>query len=173
MQVRDKDTPVRDLGTDLKQCVEFAREHDVVLIVNDRCDLALIAGAAGVHLGQHDIPPCAARLLLGRDRIVGYSTHNLQQVEESESEDADYIGFGPVFASPTKPGENPQTGLEGLRRACAGSSKPVVAIGGIGLNEVREVLEAGAASAALISALMIPEEIASRMEVFLRATETI
>ena len=167
VQIRDKSTPLGDLLPDLRKCAEFARERGVVLIVNDRCDLALCCGADGVHLGQDDLPPSAARPLLGRGRIIGFSTHNSRQVKAAALGQADYLGFGPVFDTATKASRWPATGIEGLRRACAAVPRPVVAIGGIGPGRIREVLGAGAASAAVVSAVMSGGRIAWRMEALL------
>ncbi len=172
VQIRDKETPTGDLLRDLRRCVEFATEHGVLLLVNDRCDLVLCTGADGVHLGQEDLPPAAARRLLGDARVVGYSTHSLAQARAAASLPVQYIGFGPIYESATKPGTNPVTGLRLLRRVCAASDKPVVAIGGIGLQQVREVLDCGACSVAVISALMGAASISRQMEKFIRATGT-
>jgi len=167
VQLRDKNTPLPELLPDLRRCVEFAAGKGVLLIVNDRCDLALSAGAAGVHLGQEDLPPEAARAILGSRKIIGFSAHSLAQVRNSRSLPIQYIGFGPVYATSTKPDAEAAVGLRALARACRESSVPVAAIGGIGLERVREVLQAGAASVAVISALMQAEDIARQMERFL------
>lgn len=163
-QIRDKQTPVRDLLQDLLRCVEFAEKHSVSLIVDDRCDLALSSGASGVHLGQGDLPPEAARTLLGVKSVIGYSTHSIKQVRLSLNLPVDYIGFGPVYATSTRQNPSPVVGLTALRRACRETTRPVVAIGGIGLEQIPEVLEAGAASAAIIFALMTAPNLARRME---------
>jgi len=171
VQIRDKSTPARHLLRDLTRCAEFAAAKGVTLIVDDRCDLVLSCGATGVHLGQHDLPPEAARKILGNDRIVGLSTHSLSQVRASNSRPVQYIGFGPVYKTSTKENALP-TGLRQLATACRASSRPVVAIGGIGPGQIREVLCAGAASAAVISALMSAKDLARRMEFLLKkATE--
>jgi thiamine-phosphate pyrophosphorylase len=167
VQIRDKSTPLKELLPDLRKCVEFARKKRVVLIVNDRCDLVLSAGAMGVHLGQQDLPPAAARAILGSRHIVGLSTHSLAQVRQSSDLPLQYIGFGPVFGTSTKENASPVAGLRRLANACKVSSLPVVAIGGIGLDQVRPVLESGAASAAVISALMGAKDLALQMERFL------
>ena len=167
VQVRDKETPARELLLDLRRCVEFADKHGVLIVVNDRCDLALSSGADGVHLGQEDLPPAAARTILGSKKIIGYSTHNLAQVKGSSSMPVSYIGVGPIFGTSTKPSANPTLGVLELDRACRQSSKPVVAIGGIHLSQIPAVLAAGAASAAVISDLMQAQHLARRMEALL------
>ncbi len=168
VQIRDKETPVRELLPDLQRCVEFAQRHGVLLIINDRCDLALSCGASGVHLGQEDLHPGSARELLGRRSVIGYSTHSIKQLRQACSLPVDYIGFGPVRTTTTKQDLSPVVGLEGLRLACRESTKPVVAIGGIGMELIPAVLEAGAASAAVISALMRCPDLARGMEQLLK-----
>lgn len=169
IQIRDKESPVRELLNDIRRCVEIAAGFGVQIIVNDRCDLALLGGAAGVHLGQDDLPPGAARAVLGRDAVLGLSTHTPAQVRQSNHLPVQYIGFGPIFATSTKPGHSPVVGLAALRQACRQSIRPVVAIGGITLEQIPRVLEAGAASAAVISTLLQSRNIARRMEQLLKA----
>jgi thiamine-phosphate pyrophosphorylase len=171
VQIRDKATPAAELLSDMRRCAEFASKHGVMLLINDRCDLALSCDACGVHLGQEDLPPDAARAILGRAKVIGYSTHTPAQVRRAIRLPVDYIGFGPVFATSTKEKPSAVVGLDGLRGACRLSSKPVVAIGGIGLEQVRDVMEAGASAVAVISALMKAPDLARRMEQFLRAAE--
>jgi len=169
VQIRDKITPLRELYRDLRRCSEFASENGIDLIINDRCDLALSCGATGLHLGQEDLPPDAARTILGNKCIIGLSAHSLAQVRASLQRPVQYIGFGPVYPTSTKKDAAPTVGLRGLKSACRLSSLPVVAIGGIGLGQVREILDAGAASAAVISALMGAKDIAREMNRFLEA----
>ena len=169
IQVRDKEAPARELLEDLRRSVELARRHGALLVVNDRPDLALLSGAAGVHVGAGDLPPEAARRVLGKRRIVGLSTHGLAEVRASARAPVDYIGFGPIYATSTKQGAGAAKGLAALRRAAAASRKPVVAIGGITLETVPAVLRAGAASAAVISALMRAPDLARAMAAFLEA----
>jgi thiamine-phosphate pyrophosphorylase len=169
IQIRDKHTPARALLDDLCRCVELAARSGVCIMVNDRCDLALLSRAAGVHVGRDDIPPAAARRLLGRKAVIGFSNHSLAQIGKSNGLDIQYIGFGPIFATSTKPDAAPAVGLEGLRAACRRSSFPVVAIGGIQLEHIRRILDAGAASAAVISTLMTAPSLARRMEQLLKA----
>jgi thiamine-phosphate pyrophosphorylase len=143
----------------------------MTLVLDDRCDLVLAAGFGGVHLGQEDLPPTEARTLLGVRRIIGYSTHSLAQVRRSRSLPVQYIGFGPVFPTATKADADPTVGLKKLAQACRAATVPVVAIGGIGLEEVRPALETGAASVAVISAILTARNIARQMERFLQAAE--
>jgi thiamine-phosphate pyrophosphorylase len=171
VQIRDKETPLRELLADLRRCVEFAERKGVLLIVNNRCDLALSCGAPGVHLGQEDLPVEAARALLGFRKILGLSIVSIPQLRRSLRLPVEYFGFGPIFSTATKPNAAPAVGLDNLRRACRLSPKPIVAIGGIGLAQIPEVLGAGAASAAVISGLMCARSIAREMEAFLRQAE--
>lgn len=167
VQIRDKITPVHELLRDLQQCVEFAQKKGVALIINDRCDLVLSSSAMGVHLGQEDLPPGAARAVLGEGKIIGFSTHSIDQVQKSAGLPIQYIGFGPIFATATKDSAHPAVGLQRLARACEISALPVVAIGGIEIDQVPEILKAGASSVAVISSLMRAENLAFRMQQFL------
>jgi len=168
VQIRDKRTPAVELLPDLRRCVEFAARRGVVLILNDRCDLVMSTGAHGVHLGQEDLEPGAARDLLGSEKIIGFSTHTLPQLRQGTGLPIHYLGFGPIYPTSTKHNAAEVVGVRKLRRACGLSRKPVVAIGGIGRRQVREVLEAGACSAAVISSLMQAENLALEMELFLK-----
>jgi thiamine-phosphate pyrophosphorylase len=128
------------------------------LILNDRPDLALLANFDGVHVGRHDLSPEDTRRILGPNRIVGVSTHTEAQVRAADLTSADYIAIGPVFSTSTKPDAEPVIGLEGVRRARALTAKPLVAIGGITRANARSVIDAGADSVAVISALLSPTE---------------
>ena len=169
VQIRDKDTPPRDLLRDLQKCREYAEAHGMSLILDDRSDLVLAADLAGVHLGLEDIPPESARFILGEKRIIGFSTHTHAQVKLSRDLPIDYIGFGPVYSTTTKTNAGRASGLEKLTLASRTATVPVVAIGGIGLAELPLVLAAGASSAAVISAIMAAESIAGQTELFIRA----
>jgi thiamine-phosphate pyrophosphorylase len=173
IQIRDKETPLGELLNDLRRCVEYAARFDVPIIVNDRCDLALVSGASGVHLGQDDLPPVAARAVMGRNRILGFSTHSLAQIRQGNRLPVHYVGFGPIFDTATKTNHSPVVGLDKLRQACRQSAHPVVAIGGIDLVHLHAVLETGAASAAIVSGLMKATNLARRMEQFLKAAESV
>jgi len=123
------------------------------MILNDRADLALLARWDGVHMGQGDLLPGDARRVVGLERWVGVSTHNDEQVRLADLSCADYIAVGPVFATGTKLDAEPVIGLDGVCRARALTSKPIVAIGGITRQNARSVIDAGADSIALISGL--------------------
>jgi thiamine-phosphate pyrophosphorylase len=132
---------------------EFAGSG-AALVLNDRADLALLAGFDGVHVGQRDLEPDDARRVVGASRTVGLSTHTGAQVRAADASCADYIAIGPVFATTTKADAEPVAGLEGVRRARALTTKALVAIGGITRANARSAIEAGADSVAVISGLL-------------------
>jgi thiamine-phosphate pyrophosphorylase len=136
----------------------FAGAAECRLILNDRADLAVLASWDGVHVGQGDLAPEDARLVVGAGRWVGVSTHTDEQVRVANLSDADYVAVGPVFATGTKLDAEPVIGLEGVRRARALTAKPLVAIGGITRANAQSVIEAGADSVAVISALIVEGE---------------
>jgi thiamine-phosphate pyrophosphorylase len=121
--------------------------------MNDSPELAVRAEFDGVHIGQQDATPAEARAIVGPDRIVGVSTHSRAQLEDAARQPVDYIAIGPVFATATKENPDPVVGLDGVREARALTNKPLVAIGGITLENASAVLDAGADSVAVISAL--------------------
>lgn len=123
------------------------------LIMNDHPELAVRAEFDGVHVGQTDVSPAEARRMVGPDRMVGVSTHSRAQMEAADKMPVDYIAFGPVFATASKLNPDPVVGLDGVREARSLTSKPLVAIGGITLENARAVLDAGADSVAVISAM--------------------
>jgi thiamine-phosphate pyrophosphorylase len=128
------------------------------MILNDRADLVVLAGWDGVHVGQGDLSPEDARRVVGADRWVGVSTHTDEQVRVAAVSSADYVAVGPVFATGTKLDAEPMIGIEGVRRARALTSKPLVAIGGITRENARSVIDAGADSVAVISGLLVEGE---------------
>jgi len=153
LQYRDKvGTPNEVLGAAKEIAAEFAG-RDCLLIMNDRADLALLAGW-GVHVGHEDLSPNDARKVLGAGQMIGVSTHNDSQVMVADASVADYVAIGPVFATATKADTEPVVGLEGVRRARALTTKPLVAIGGITLENAQSVIDAGADSVAVIGGLV-------------------
>jgi len=153
IQLRDKAASPRELLPQALEVAEVCRRFQAAFIVNDRLDLALAAGADGVHLGQEDLPPGAARRLL-QGRLLGVSTHSLEQAIAAEGEGADYIGVGPVFPTATKETGYRPLGLEGLRMIRECVKIPILAIGGITEANAAEVIAAGADGVAVISAVM-------------------
>ena len=153
------------LGT-VRAVVAAVRPAGARVIVNDRADIAAMAGADGVHVGQQDLPPDAARRIAGETAIVGLSTHTPEQVDEALAGDADYVAVGPVFSTATKDTGYEARGLD-LVRYAAGRGKPVVAIGGITLANAPSVLEAGASSVAIISDLLSDADVTTRIRQFL------
>lgn len=155
IQLREKQLPALHLYEHAQVAVATARKTGTQLIINDRVDIALAIGAHGVHLGQDDLPPEAARKLLGNEAVIGYSTHNVEQAQLALSLPIDYIAIGPIFATSSKSDTSPTLGLAGLTavRQVVGNF-PLVAIGGISHANAREVIEAGADSVAVISALL-------------------
>ena len=153
IQLREKHASSREF---LRLARELRRilPEDVRLILNDRADLAVAAGADGVHVGQDDLPPDAARKIIGAQRVLGVSTHNPEQIKLADQYPADYIAIGPVFATASKDNPDPVIGLEGVSRARLLTKKPLVAIGGITLENCRSVIDAGADSVAVISDLL-------------------
>lgn len=155
IQLREKWASPKDFYEQAKESLEIARKSNVKIIINDRVDIALALKADGVHLGQDDLSPEYARKILGDKAIIGFSTHNLKQAIEAVKFPIDYLAIGPVFATKTK--ENPDNiiGIESIKniREAIGDF-PLVAIGGINLDNFREVLDAGANSAAIISDLV-------------------
>jgi thiamine-phosphate pyrophosphorylase len=134
--------------------VAAARALGGVLVVNDRPDVAVLAGADGVHLGQEDLSPRDARRALAAGALVGLSTHDDLQVEAAAGEPVDYVAIGPVFPTGTKADARPAVGLEGVRSARARTRLPLVAIGGITAENGRAVIDAGADGIAVLSALL-------------------
>jgi thiamine-phosphate pyrophosphorylase len=124
------------------------------LFVNDRCDVALAAGADGVHLGQQDLPIREARALLGPGMMIGISTHNMAQALEAEALGANYIGFGPIFPTRSKAHPEPVVGIEGLREVRSRVRLPIVAIGGITAANIGAVAHAGSEAPAVLSAVL-------------------
>jgi thiamine-phosphate pyrophosphorylase len=128
---------------------------DVKLIMNDRADLCLAAQYDGLHVGQDDMSPEAARRIIGPASWLGVSTHNPEQLAEADETSADYLAIGPVFATTSKTNPDPVVGLEGIRRARELTRKPLVAIGGITRANARSVIDAGADAVAVISDLLL------------------
>jgi thiamine-phosphate pyrophosphorylase len=150
--------------------VRAAKPYAASIIVNDRADLALLAGAAGVHLGQEDLPPAAARRLLGPDAVIGYSTHTVAQIEAAAGEPVSYVAVGPVFGTATKETGYEAVGLALVAEAARRSrGRPVVAIGGVTLERAPAVIAAGASAVAVITDLLTGGDPRARVAAYVRA----
>ena len=167
VQVRHKAAASGALAAEVYEVLHLA-PADTQVVVNDRADVARISGAAGVHLGQEDLPPNLARLVLTGGQMIGLSTHNLLQAIDADSAATDYIAVGPVFATSTKENPAPVLGLERLREICSRVHKPVVAIGGITLDSAPEVFNCGVASVAVIGDLLKHGNVAERTREWVR-----
>jgi len=150
LQYRDKSAAVPDLLETSRKLVSSLTFLGSSLIVNDRSDVAALAGAAGVHVGQEDLDAEQARAVVGKETWVGVSTHTLEQFRRAAATSADYIAVGPVFATTSKANSDPVVGLELIRQARPLTDKPIVAIGGITLDRAASVIAAGADSVAVI-----------------------
>jgi thiamine-phosphate pyrophosphorylase len=166
MQLRLKDAPGRELLAAARAIAAICRESGAMLIVDDRADIAMLAEAAGVHLGQEDLPLEAARRLVGRDMIIGISTHSAEQAIAAERGGADYVGFGPLFPGGLRK-NTAGKGLAMLREVRAAVSVPIVAIGGITEATVPEALAAGADACAIITDVVRAPDIAAKVRALL------
>ena len=170
VQIREPGLGDRTLGGLVARAVESTRGTRTRVIVNDRADVARMSGATGVHVGQDDLAPSAARLVLGPDAVVGYSTHTVAQIQAAAVEPVTYIAIGPVFGTRTKATGYEPVGLARVSEA-VGLSRgvPVVAIGGITLDTAPAVIEAGASAVAIIGDLLATTDPERRVRAFLDA----
>lgn len=159
VQLRERGLEARELLGLATTLRAITRQAGALLLINDRLDVALACGADGVHLPQDGIPPREARHLLGPDRLIGVSTHSLAEARRAEAGGADFIVLGPIYATPSKLSYGPPRGLEVLRVVTEQVRLPVLAIGGIKAGNVAEVLGAGAAGVALISAIIAATDV--------------
>jgi thiamine-phosphate pyrophosphorylase len=166
MQYRHKHAPAGEMLKVSKQLAASLQPQGITFIVNDRPDVAAIADASGVHVGQDDLGVAAARTLVG-DKIIGVSTHNLEQFELAAAGTAGYIAVGPIFATSSKANPDPVVGTDLIRRVRNLTDKPIVAIGGIKLENAAEVIAAGADSVAVISDIIAAPNRAQRARQYL------
>ena len=159
VQLRMKDTDGGEMLEKAKAIQEIAQQYCKFFIVNDRLDIAVLAGADGVHLGQTDIPVQEARRLVGDEMIIGVSASTVEEAVKAVDDGADYIGVGSIFNTSTKPDADQGIGLDTLMDICQAVDVPVVAIGGINKGNIRDVIRAGADGAAVVSAIMAKPDI--------------
>ena len=166
VQLREKETSSGDFLERALRLKKVTDEYHVPLIINDRIDVMLAANAAGVHLGQSDIPADVARRLIGRDKILGVSAQTVEEAQKAECDGADYLGIGAIFPTETKRNAKAVT-FETLRRICTAVHIPVVAIGGVTVQNLPCLRETGIRGAAVVSAIMAqqnPEEAARKLK---------
>lgn len=153
VQLREKHASTREFLDKARALQAILQPQGVPLLINDRVDIAMAVNAAGVHLGQSDMPCHVARQLLGPEAIIGLTVDTDEQAVATESMDADYLGVGPVFETNTKPDHSPVLGVDGFTRRRALSSRPCVAIGSVRAEHAHTLLDAGADGLAVVSAL--------------------
>ncbi len=170
-QVREKTKGTRPLLEELIRIQRLCAVRDAVLVVNDRLDLAMAAGAGGVHLGREDLSAEAARRVVGRSLLIGVSTHSAEEFQAAQAMDVDYVAIGPIYDSPTKPGAHAVLGAPLAARLASRKRHPMVAIGGIDVERARRLWDSGVDSVAVISDLLESPDPAARIEEFLRAAD--
>lgn len=168
VQLREKDLGTRDLLDMGYRMRELTKQHGAKLFINDRVDVALAVEADGVHLGQKSMPSYAVRDIAKDRLLIGVSTHSLEEAIGAEKEGVDFITIGPVYHTPSKAQYGEPIGIDTLRKVKAVVSIPVFAIGGIKLDKVREVTNAGADGVAVISAILASEDVKETTQEFLR-----
>lgn len=167
VQYRAKTASSAEMYAEALQLKALCDSFKVPLIINDRLDIAMAVGAAGVHLGQDDLPCAAARKLLGEDYIIGVSAHNPAEAKAALQSGADYLGCGAVFGTATK-ADVKKLGTEGLEAICKAKGLPVVGIGGVTADNYREVRAAGADGAAIVSGILAQPDIRATVEAIAR-----
>jgi len=173
LQYRDKSGTAAAMLQTSKVLARAANEAGASFLVNDRPDVAFLANASGVHVGQDDLSVEQARAIVGPDRWVGVSTHNHKQFASAAATSADYIAIGPIFATKSKANPDPVVGMELIRELRSMTEKPIVAIGGIRLEHVDEILRAGADSVAVISDIGLAPDPKERARQFLKRLEAV
>lgn len=170
IQLRDKRSSKRDILAKAKALRELTARYGVTFIVNDHLDIALAADADGVHLGQDDLPLPEARKIMG-DKIIGISTHRIEEARQAEADGADYIGVGPVFATQTKEDVTAPVTTEYVRQVASEINIPFVAIGGIKLHNVDQVIAAGAERICVVSEIVGSHDVAGTCRKFVEKLE--
>ncbi len=171
LQYRNKRASARELFASSKRLSALLIPQGVTFVVNDRADVAMAADASGVHVGQEDLGVEAARSVIGAGKLLGVSTHNLEQFKDAAATSADYIALGPVFSTSTKANPAPVVGIELIRQVRSLTDKPIVAIGGITLERAAEVIQAGADSVAVISDILLAPDPGQRARQYIELLE--
>lgn len=158
VQLREKECDTKDFFQLAKGIKQVTDKYNIPLIINDRIDIMLAVDAAGVHLGQEDMPMKEARRIVGENKIIGVSAHNLEEAKKAWEEGADYLGVGAIFGTKTKK-NTVDTSIETLKEICHTVKIPVVAIGGIGLSNIYQLNGSGISGVAVVSAIMAAENV--------------
>ncbi|BCA78945.1 thiamine phosphate synthase [Desulfuromonas sp. AOP6] len=169
VQLREKDLPAAALYTLARKLRGITREAGARLLINDRIDVALAVDADGVHLGGASLPVAVARQQLGPHRLIGVSTHRAGEIFTAAAQGADFVTFGPVYATPSKLPYGDPVGLDALRQACSTAPIPVFGLGGVTSSRVPELQEAGCTRAACIGAILTAADPANAARAFLTA----
>jgi thiamine-phosphate pyrophosphorylase len=171
LQYRNKRASARELFESSKRLSSLLIPQGVTFVVNDRADVAMAAEAGGVHVGQEDLGAEAARSVIGDGKLLGVSTHNLEQFRQAADTSADYVAVGPVFSTSTKANPDPVVGIELIRQVRSLTNKPIVAIGGITLERAAEVMRAGADCVAVISDILLARDPGVRARQYIELLE--
>jgi len=167
VQLREKKSSSKRFLEDALELTELGRQHGIAVIINDRTDIAWLCGAQGVHLGQEDLPVAEARSILGPSKVIGSSTHNLEQALEAQKTSADYIAIGPIFATHSKEKPDPIVEWSELKEIRKKVTKPLIAIGGITTENAKSLFEIGVDSVAVIRDLLCARDISGKVQQFL------
>jgi len=154
VQYREKEKETGEMVAEAKQIAVLCKEKKVLFLINDRIDIALAVDADGVHLGQQDMPCAIARKLLGNKKIIGLTVHSVEEAAQAQNQGVGYVSVSPIFQTTTKPDAGKPVGIELIKEIKSAVKVPVVAIGGINEQNLRQVLEAGADAVAIISAIV-------------------
>jgi len=154
IQLREKDLPAQQLYEMAQYLRDISARHNCLLLINDRIDIAMAVKADGVHLRNNSLPPAVARTLLGRDKLVGVSTHCAEEISTATRQGADFVTFGPVFYTPSKAGYGSPKGITEVHDICRSSALPVYALGGITVTNTPAIMTTGIHGVAVISSLM-------------------
>ena len=172
IQYREKELSTKEMYQEASALKELTEENNAILIINDRIDIALAVNADGIHIGQDDMPFEKARELLGKEKIIGLTVHNIEEVTLGEVLGADYFGISPIFSTTTKRDAGKPTGLEFIKEVAKKTKIPFVAIGGINYDNLEAVLVAGARNVAVISAIITKDDVEAECRKFMRKIAT-
>jgi len=171
IQLREKDLPIQELLSLAKEVRILTRQFNARLFINDRVDIAVAVEADGVHLGHQSMPPEAVRNVVGKNMLIGVSTHDLAEAKAAEAGGADFITFGPIFETPSKAGMIAPVGKESIRDIKYHIDIPIFALGGIKSGNILKVMATGAMGVALISAIFAADDITKEAQKFMRAID--